>query len=98
MHEFGISMTACFHRAAILGIIKPAIKTQLHIQFSKKGWRKKEPGEQFPQERTYLFEQLVYRALGESIVSKSKAAELLQIPLQQLHRKCLLETADAVIG
>jgi predicted HTH domain antitoxin len=34
-----------------------------------------------------LFEQLVYRALAEGIVSESKAAELLQMSVMALHKQ-----------
>ena len=83
--EYGLSMAACLYRAADLGIISKARRTSLFMLFSKNGWRKQEPGEPYPPERTYLFEQLVYRALAEGIISEAKAAELLNTPLMQLH-------------
>lgn len=60
--------------------------------FSMQGWRKGEPGEALPVEPPNLFLQLVYRALAEQHISESKAAELLGIPLMQLHRERLLES------
>jgi predicted HTH domain antitoxin len=42
-----------------------------------------------------LFQQLVFRVLGEGIIGESKAAELLQLPLVQFHRERKLESVDA---
>ncbi len=95
-HEFGISMQACLYRAADLGIIEAATRKRLLIGFSSQGWRKQEPGEPYPQEQTVLFQQLIYRALGEGIISESKAAELLKIPLMRFHQMRKLESFDAV--
>lgn len=85
-HEYGLSMGACLYRAADLGVITQAKRKSMFMFFSAQGWRKKEPGDQYPVERTYLFQQLVYRALAEDIISESKAAELLQISLMYLHK------------
>ena len=92
--EFGLSMQACLRRAAELGIISDRLKRKLLATFSKKGWLKKEPGKPYPKEESRLFEQLVYRALGEGIVSESKAAELLAVSQVRLHRMLKLETED----
>ncbi|TKF15882.1 ImmA/IrrE family metallo-endopeptidase [Enterovibrio norvegicus] len=86
-HEYGMSMAACLYRSADLGVISEEKKRQLYIAFSKNGWRKKEPGSPYPQEQTQLFEQLVYRALAEGILSESKAAELLQMSVMSLHKQ-----------
>ncbi|AFT97390.1 XRE family transcriptional regulator [Salmonella enterica] len=86
-HEYGLSMAACLYRSADLGVITEEKKRQIFIQFSKNGWRKQEPGNPYPQEQTLLFEQLVYRALAEGIVSESKAAELLQMSVMALHKQ-----------
>ena len=95
-HEYGISMAACLFRAADLGIIDERAMKSAFIHFRKRGWSKQEPGEPYPQEESQLFDQLVYRALGEEIISESKAAELLKMPLMQFHRERNLESLDAV--
>ncbi|MFV7710391.1 helix-turn-helix domain-containing protein [Shewanella algae] len=86
-HEYGLSMAACLYRSADLGIISKEKKQQIYINFSKNGWRKQEPGLPYPKEQTQLFEQLVYRALAEGILSESKAAELLQMSVMMLHKQ-----------
>lgn len=94
-HEYGLSMAACLYRAKQLGVISENKHQSLMMFFSKQGWRKHEPGAAFPAEKTSLFEQLVYRALGEQIISESKAAELLQMPLVKLHRSRVMQEMAA---
>lgn len=95
-HEYGLSMQACLYRLKVLQIITESSFTKLIKRFSAAGWRKREPGDQVPQEGTILFQQLVYRALAEGIVGESKAAELLKLPLMQFHQMRKLEAFDAV--
>jgi len=97
-HEFGLSMQACLYRAADLGIISDTLRQRLFMLFSKNGWRKREPGNAYPNETTQLFEQLVYRSLGEGIIGESKAAELMAMPLMHFHRARKLEVPDAAVN
>ena len=90
-HEFGVSMAACLFRAKDLSIITELRATQTFKTFSRKGWRKQEPGEAYPSEKTVLFEQLVYRALSDGIISESKAAELMGTSLMAFHQQRQLE-------
>ena len=94
-HEFGLSMAGWLQRAKQCGIITETAHLALWKMFSAKGWRKQEPGEPVPREHARLFEQLVYRALGEQYISESKAAELLGIPMMRFHKERQLELADA---
>lgn len=79
--EFGISMLAVAHRAKDLRIISEAAHTSLSKLFSSRGWRKVEPGKSIPPEQSHVFEQMVFRALGEDHIGESKAAELMTMPL-----------------
>lgn len=94
-HEFGVSMQAGLFRLKALGIIKDSLFKKMMMRFSAQGWRKEEPGDPVPQETTLLFQQLVYRALGEGILGESKAAELLKLPLMQFHQLRKLESVNA---
>lgn len=94
-HEFGLSMAGWLQRAKQCGVITEAVHLEMWKRFSSKGWRKGEPGEPLPREHPRLFEQLVYRALGEEYVSESKAAELLGIPMMRFHKERQLESVDA---
>lgn len=94
-HEFGLSMAGWLQRAKQCEVITEAMHLTLWKRFSANGWRKQEPGEPVPREQPRLFEQLVYRALGERYISESKAAELLGIPMMRFHKERQLETVDA---
>lgn len=92
-HEYGLSMGSILYRCRDLGILTPQKHKTLSIQFSAKGWRKKEPGEAYPQEQTRLFEQLVHRGAGEGLISDSKAAELLKMPVARFRTIKMMEAA-----
>lgn len=92
---YGLSMGAWMHRAKDLGILPDTHYIEMRKFFSARGWHKTEPGEQYPQERPQLFEQLVYRALGQDLISESKAAELLRLPLSEFQNKRNMQGAQA---
>ena len=94
-HEYGISMLAALYRAGLCGIITAATQRGLFMSFSKNGWRSEEPGKPYEREITYLFKQLVYRALGEEYIGESKAAELLGLSLSSFHKERKLEVMSA---
>lgn len=96
--EFGLSMQACLYRAADLNIISAPLRQRMFMEFSKNRWRKIEPGQPYRQETTLLFQQLVYRALGEGLVGESKAAELMGMPVTQFHQARKLEFLDAAVN
>lgn len=95
--RYGISMRACIHRARNLSIIPEGTKNKLLAMFRKNEWIKKEPGEKYPPESSALFEQLVYRALGEDIISESKAAELLGKSVMSIFQKRCMRDNDAPV-
>ncbi|SFC33225.1 Zn-dependent peptidase ImmA, M78 family [Marinospirillum celere] len=94
-HEFGLSMMGCLIRANQCKIISDAEKQKMIRIFSSKGWRTKEPGDPYPCEETYLYRQLVYRALAEDYLAESKAAELLCISTSALRKERKLGGMDA---
>ncbi|MDZ7685294.1 MAG: XRE family transcriptional regulator [Gammaproteobacteria bacterium] len=94
-HEFGVSMMAILMRLADCEVISETLKKNISIMMGKKGWRKREPEEQYANEETFLFKQLVYRALGEEYIGESKAAELLGMALAKFHKVRLFEQSDA---
>jgi Zn-dependent peptidase ImmA (M78 family)/DNA-binding XRE family transcriptional regulator len=97
-HEFGISMAGILIRANQCGIISDSLYKQWQMRFSRQGWRSLEPGDPCPAETTFLFRQLVYRALAEDYIGEAKAAELLNMPLSLFHKERKLESMDAVTG
>jgi len=96
--EYGLSMQGCIHRAADLQIISDSYRQQLRRIFKQMDWRKKEPGRAYPNEQTHLFKQLVYRALAESMITESKAAELLGISVTEFYRERKLESMCGAAG
>lgn len=94
-HEYGLSMAAWVFRARDAGVIGQPVADILMRTFSKKGWRKQEPGDAYPPERPHLFEQLVMHALAEEMISMSKAAELMSMSQSQFRQRLKLESVDA---
>jgi len=94
-HEFGLSMAGILHRALQCGIINEYRYKSYAIEFSKNRWKTTEPGSPYPKEETYLFKQLVYRALAEEYIGESKASELLGIALTQFHKERKLGESGA---
>lgn len=90
-HEYGVSMMAWVFRAADAGVIGDVTKKKLFRFFSAKGWRKREPGEPVGSEVPKLFERLVLRALAEEMLSTSKAAELMGMPIAAFRHRLRFE-------
>jgi Zn-dependent peptidase ImmA (M78 family) len=81
-HKYGLSMQAWIYRAKDLGIISESTATCLFKHFRSNGWHAREPGEALPAEKPLRMERLIYRALAEDIISRSRAQELLGKPIQ----------------
>ena len=81
-HAYGLSMSGWLHRAHELKIISSQKYQKMAAFFRSNGWHKKEPGNQIDSEKPQLFEQLVFRALGEDIIGESKAAELMGLSVR----------------
>lgn len=93
--EFGISMLGILHRAEDTGIISNTLYTQLRHEFNKRGWKEREPGDQYPQEKTHIFEQMIFHALAEEYIGESKAAELMGISIESFRSIRAMEHQDA---
>ncbi|MES2300135.1 MAG: XRE family transcriptional regulator [Pseudomonadota bacterium] len=96
--EFGLSMAGILYRARDLGVISPAYREEQAKLFRYKGWYRKEPGHDYPAEKAHIFEQLVFHALAEDYIGESKAAELMDMPLQQFRRVRSMEGGDAAVN
>jgi Zn-dependent peptidase ImmA (M78 family)/DNA-binding XRE family transcriptional regulator len=92
--EFGISMMSILHRAEETKIISNALYLQLRSEFNKRGWTKNEPDKQYPKEKTYIFEQMIFHALAEEYMSESKAAELMNVSLEIFRSLRAMESQD----
>jgi Zn-dependent peptidase ImmA (M78 family)/transcriptional regulator with XRE-family HTH domain len=83
---YGLSMGGWLHRANDLGILRDVHYREMVKRFRARGWHRTEPWDQYPKEKPKLFDQLVYRALAEELISESKAAELLGYALHEFRR------------
>jgi transcriptional regulator with XRE-family HTH domain len=81
--KYGLSMQAWIFRARDLEIISSQAAETLFHRFRANNWHRQEPGKAYPPEIPQRMEQLVYRALVEDLISRSKAQELLGRALQQ---------------
>lgn len=95
--EFGLSMAAILYRARDINIISQAYREEQAKLFRFKGWYRKEPGCDFPSEKAHIFEQLVFHALAEDYIGESKAAELMNMSLQQFRHVRSMEGSDAAV-
>lgn len=80
--KYGLSMQAWIFRARDLGIISENVHVRLFQRFRANGWHRHEPGDTLPSEKPQRMERLIYRALAEDLLSRSRAQELLGEPLQ----------------
>lgn len=82
---YGLSMQGWMHRANDLGILSDSRYLEMVRFFRARGWHKKEPCDEYPREEPKLFKQLIFHALAEDLISESKAAELMKLPLAEFH-------------
>lgn len=83
---YGISIQAIMHRAERLGIIRAYTYRKFCIMVNQTGWKKKEPGSYERKEKANRFKQLVYHAAAEEVITFSRAAELLNVPLSEFRK------------
>lgn len=96
--EFGLSIGGWSYRARDTGVVAKSVHGQFWRMLVSKGWNKTEPGDPYPSETPRLFEQTVYRALSEDLISESKAAELLSISVTELAAHRRMEIVDGHPG
>ncbi len=96
-HEWGLSMQAWSYRIKELNIISNKTHSELWRKYLR-FWKiaKVEPDKQCAKEKTWLFSQLVYRALAEDMIGESKAAELLGMKVSDFHACRKMECPNEV--
>ncbi len=85
-HKYGMSMLAWVVRARQLGIIHESAAKDMFINFNKRGWRDKEPGDAFPVEQAERMSRQVMQLLAEEVISESRAKELLGSSLEDFRK------------
>ena len=79
--HYGISLAAIMARAKDLALVTDDYYTRFHIRLNKNHWRQVEPVPFTGLEKSNRFEQLLYRATANEVVSLTKAASLAGKPL-----------------
>jgi len=85
--QYGISMQAIVMRAKDCGIINEHYTKQFFFFFKQMNWKVDEPYDYAGVEESNRFEQLLFRALIEDLISMSKAASLNNQPLADFKKK-----------
>ncbi|MHB1341894.1 MAG: helix-turn-helix domain-containing protein [Coriobacteriia bacterium] len=98
-HQYGLSMQAIAARARDLGVITDAYYKEICIRFRRNGWSKREPGDEYTQgARATRFQRLMFTAVAEDVVSRSRAAELLGEPYESFLNSFGLEHGGLEAG
>jgi len=84
--RFGISLAAMIYRAEAEGILSEHQAKQLWIEFSKRGWRREEPGH-VKKDRATRFEQKLESAIHQKNLTWQQAAKLTGIREDQLRQR-----------
>ena len=84
---YGVSMQAIMARASHLKIISENTYRRFNIFVGMQGWKKSEPGSYEGKEKANRFKQMVLHAAAEQIISFSKAAELLNLSLDEFEKE-----------
>jgi len=79
--HYGISIAAIMARARDLGLVTADFYIRFNITMNRNKWRNPEPVEFRGPEQSNRFEQLLYRATANDLVSLTKAASLAGKPL-----------------
>jgi Zn-dependent peptidase ImmA (M78 family)/transcriptional regulator with XRE-family HTH domain len=96
--KHGMSMQAWLRRAWDLAIISDNRYHELCVEFSKKGWRKKEPIEFCGKESPVMLLQMTLRALAERIITPEKAESLCPgVTEQQVEDKGIRFSAEEIL-
>jgi Zn-dependent peptidase ImmA (M78 family)/DNA-binding XRE family transcriptional regulator len=88
--QYGISIQAIAYRMKDLKIISESYFKQFMFFIAQSGFKIEEPYEYQGQEQSRRFNQLLFRALGEELISMSKAASLSNQKLAEFREKNLV--------
>jgi len=88
--QYGISIQAIIYRLSDLEIISNNYKSYYYRYINQMGWKVDEPYKYEGKEESNRFDQLIFRALSEDIISMSKAASLKNMKLAEFRSKTLL--------
>jgi Zn-dependent peptidase ImmA (M78 family)/DNA-binding XRE family transcriptional regulator len=87
--QYGISLQAIIYRLKDLGIISAYYMSYYYKYIIQMGWKVVEPYEYEGKEKSNRFDQLLFRALSEELISLSKAAALDNMKLAEFRAKTM---------
>lgn len=87
--KYGISLQAIIYRLKELGIISAYYMSYYFKYIIQMGWKVVEPYEYEGKEESNRFDQLLFRALSEELISLSKAASLDNMKLAEFRAKTM---------
>jgi Zn-dependent peptidase ImmA (M78 family) len=87
--QYGISIQAMIYRLHDLHVISDHYKKYYYQYINQMGWKVEEPYEYKGKVKSSRFDQLIFRALSEDIISMSKAASLKNMKLSEFRTKFL---------
>jgi Zn-dependent peptidase ImmA (M78 family) len=88
--QYGISIQALIYRLRDLDVIAESYKNYYFQYISQMGWKQEEPFEFTRKEISKRFDQLIFRALSEDIITMSKAATLMNMKLADFRTNMLV--------
>lgn len=94
-HEFGISVRALMKKAEQLGVISKSRYTWFCVSMNKsenEGLRRMMDATATEPQHTSRYKRLVYRCLSSEVITTSKAAQMLNIPISELRKTLNLES------
>jgi len=87
--QYGISLQALIYRLCDLDIISAYYKSYYYQYIVQMGWKVEEPYKYEGKEISSRFDQLLFRALSEELISLSKAASLNNMKLSEFRTKTM---------
>jgi Zn-dependent peptidase ImmA (M78 family)/DNA-binding XRE family transcriptional regulator len=88
--QYGISLQALIYRIHERGIISAYYKNYYYQYIINMGWKTEEPYKLSNVEVSNRFDQLLYRALSEEIITVSKAASLKNMKVSEFRSKSMI--------
>ncbi len=89
--QYGISIDAIMHKLKELEIVSEKRYRDFNIRKNQSpGFRDKIEQSRFEEIKTPRFETMVYGALADGLITESKAASLLKVPLETVHENLTL--------
>lgn len=88
--QYGISIQALIMRLSDLKIINDSYRKQFFFMINQMGWKVEEPGDYRGEEKSNRFDQLLFRALAEELISVSKAASLKNLKVSEFKTQHLM--------